>query len=488
MNYVLIACDQLRYDTLSINGNSVCQTPNLDQLAREGVNFTNAHTTAPLCSPARASMFTGKYSLTHGMGTNCDMYHALSRELSHPETLLHHKLKQIGYACGYIGKWHVGTEIGPCDLGFEGMNIPGYGNCKADPDFLNYLEEHNLSYRLKDPIFLNPGNKTLAAAIWDGPEESTTDWYLTDRTIQLMENYRKEDKPYLVTCQYWGPHGPHTPPASYIGKADRSMIDQWKSFKEELETKPRFVRRHLDFYRNSPTDWEDVKEIIGRYYDYMMFIDAQIGRLIQHLKDTGQYEQTMIIFTSDHGDMQWSHNGLIDKGFLYEEAMRIPLIVRHPEISGGKVSDALVTNMDIFPTILDDAGISCACDGQTLFPIITGETKGRKEFLMEFHGIHFLYTQRAVIRRDGMKFIWTPGDVDELYDLNSDPEEIENLIANPNFKNARKDMIDSLKKLAVQYHDPVMDYIYKIFGTWENPSGQVDATSTRSNAGLQNGA
>jgi arylsulfatase A-like enzyme len=102
MNYVLIACDQLRYDTLSINGNSVCQTPNLDQLAREGVNFTNAHTTAPLCSPARASMFTGKYSLTHGMGTNCDMYHALSRELSHPETLLHHKLKQSGYACGYI--------------------------------------------------------------------------------------------------------------------------------------------------------------------------------------------------------------------------------------------------------------------------------------------------------------------------------------------------------------------------------------------------
>ncbi len=459
------------------------QDPQSGSACSEGVNFTNAHTTAPLCSPARASMFTGRYALTHGMGTNCDMYHALSRELDHPESLLHHKLEQAGYACGYAGKWHVGTDIGPCDLGFEGMNIPGYGDCKADPDFLTYLEEHKLSYSLKDPIYLNPGKKTLAAAIWDGPYESTTDWYLTDQTIQLMENYRKENKPYLVTCQYLGPHGPHTPPASYRGKADGNIIDQWKSFKEELETKPRFVRRHLEFYRSSPTCWEGVKEIIGRYYDYMMFIDAQIGRLIQYLKESGQYDQTMIIFTSDHGDMQWCHNGLIDKGFLYEEAMRIPLIVRRPEISGGKVSDALVTNMDILPTILDDAGISSACDGQTLFPVINGESEGREEFLMEFHGIHFLYTQRAVIRRDGMKFIWTPGDIDELYDLNTDPEELHNLIAEEDHQNDRDEMVVSLKNLAVCYNDPVMDYVYKIFGTWVNPSGQIDATSTRCNTG-----
>ena len=109
-NILWIGTDQLRFDALRCNGNAVCQTPTLDRLAAQGVSFTRAYTTCCLCTPARASMFTGRFAFKHGMGSNCDMYHALARELPDPSMLLHPRLARLGYRCGYVGKWHVGTQ------------------------------------------------------------------------------------------------------------------------------------------------------------------------------------------------------------------------------------------------------------------------------------------------------------------------------------------------------------------------------------------
>ena len=161
--------------------------------------------------------------------------------------------------------------------------------------------------------------------------------------------------------------------------------------------------------------------------------------------------------------------------------MHIPLIIRHPRIPGGVRSSALVSNLDIMPTILEDAGLDCSCDGESLFPVLEGRSAGREAFLMEFHGIRFLYTQRALLRSDGMKYIWSPGDFDELYDLNNDPAEIRNLIDDEAFSSRRDEMIALLKEQVVRYRDPVMDYVHKILGSWESPSGQVDATNSRYN-------
>ncbi|PKQ07507.1 MAG: hypothetical protein CVT71_01020, partial [Alphaproteobacteria bacterium HGW-Alphaproteobacteria-10] len=347
--------------------------------------------------------------------------------------------------------------------------------------YLDYLKEHHLSYTLSHQIYLNPGEKTLAAGIWEGPDESTTDWYLTNRTIAQLEGYRSSGTDYFATCQYWGPHGPHLVPAKWVGKADREQILPWASYREDLAQKPEFVRRHLDFYRASPQSWDGCREVIGLYYDYMMFIDSQIGRILEYLDASGQRQNTTIVFTSDHGDMQWSHNGLIDKGFLYEEAMHIPLILSHPALPKGKSHAHLVSNLDILPTILDDAGLEAECDGQSLLGLLRGEAPAREDFLMEFHGIHFLYTQRAVLTKDGLKYIWTPGDIDELYDLNTDPAELDNLIEDERYSQHRLDLVERLKRQVVRYRDPVMDYVFKIFGQWESPSGQVDATSARYN-------
>jgi arylsulfatase A-like enzyme len=402
------------------------------------------------------------------------MYHSLSAELKDPSALLHKKLLEKGLRCGYLGKWHVGTNLGPCDYGFEGMNVPGYGNCKQEKEFLDYLEKNCLQYQLSNKIYLNPGDKTLAAGIWDGMEESTTDWFLTDKCISLLDEFSNKDS--FVTLQFWGPHGPHLPPKSWVGKADRLSIEPWPNYCEDISEKPEFVHRHLEFYKKSPETWDEVREIIGLYYDYLMFIDSQIGRVVAHLQKTGQMENTVIVFTSDHGDMQWAHNGLIDKGFLYEEAMHIPLIFYHPAFKGGVTSNALVSNMDILPTFLHDLDIPYSCDGMDMISQLFQGKPGREDFYMEFHGIHFLYTQRAVVTQDGWKFIWTPGDIDELYNLNDDPFEISNLNQKEQYQAIRSNMISRLKRNAVKYNDPVMDYIYKIFGEWSNPSGQVDVT------------
>lgn len=481
MNYLYIACDQLRSDAFSVSGNTVCTTPNIDRLAREGVNFVNAYTTAPLCTPARGSIFTGNYAFKHGMGTNCDMYHALAKELPDPSKLLHHAMLTAGYRCGYIGKWHVGTMIGPCDYGYEGMNVPGYGNLQVEPEFKEYLKANGYSYEITEPIYLNPGEKTMCAGIWDGPVESHMDWYLTNRTIDQMRGYHEKNQKFFLTCQFWSPHGPHLPPKEWYGRADRNKIEQWKSFREDLNNKPEFVRRNLMMYRAAPQSWKECREIIGRYYDMMMFVDNQIGRMLDYLEQSGELENTVIFFSSDHGDMQFVHNGVYGKGYLYQEAVRVPLMMRHPAYRNIGSCDALVSNMDILPTIRDDMGIPAECDGQSMLPLLRHEIKGRDCFLMEFHGINYLFTQRAVVDRENYKYIWTPGSMDELYDLNTDPDEMVNLIDYPAMARKREQLQEQLKHEAVQYRDPVMDHIYKILGQWENPSGQVDCTNDEYN-------
>lgn len=479
MNYLLIGVDQLRFDTLGYNGNSVCATPNIDQLAAESFRFSKAYTTAPLCSPARASMFTGNYAFRHGMGTNCDMYHSMARELGDPTALLHKKLKDEGYRCGYIGKWHVGTELGPCDYGFEGQNVPGYGNCRDEEDYQAYLKQHGYSYEIENPIYYNPGDKTLQAGIWNGADESTTEYYLAERTIELLKEYSEEEAPFFLTCQFWGPHGPHFPPTSHAGITDRSLIEPWTNMEDELAMKPAFVKRHRDhFYRKPPSDWEEWKEVIGLYYDFTTFIDLQIGRILEQLETLGLKENTVVMFTTDHGDMKGVHGGLIDKGFLYEDAMHIPLLIRHPSYEGDKDIDRFVYNMDLMPTAVAECGLDISqLDGKSLLPLLSGDDFDRDSAYMEFHGIRFLYSQRTVLSEDGYKFIWSPGDMDELYDLNSDPGELSNLIDDESFSEVRSRMIELLKKNAVKYNDPLQDYAYKIFGDWASPSGQVDTTN-----------
>jgi len=481
-NVLWIGVDSIRYDALACNGNTVCQTPNLDRLAARGVSFDRAYCPVSICSPARTSMMTGKHAFTHGIITNCDMYHNPVSELPDPDMLLHTRIQKLGYRCGWIGKWHLETKKGPADYGFEGMNVLKNANFHQSPEFQAYLAENDLSYDITEPVYFDVDQKALLAGVWNGPVESTPAHYLTNRAIEQMEAFAGSDAPFFLTCQFWGPHQPYVPSIEYAGYHDRNAIEPWINFEDDWAGKPASVRRtHEDFYRALPKDWEPVLEgspagwrgVVGSYYDYIRMYDAEIGRMLDRLEALGLDKNTVIVFTSDHGDMTGSHGGMNDKGYMYEEAHRVPLIIAHAGSSpAASRSDELVYNMDIFPTLLDMLGIGDdSLDGRSLLPNLRGEklAQSREEIFLEFHGIRFLYSQRAVVTRDGWKYIFTPGDQDEVYNLNEDPGELVNLLGIAEHADKIEELRDRMMRCAIATDDPLERGISKFFGHWRPP-------------------
>jgi len=410
------------------------------------------------------------------------MYHSLSSELSRPEELLHTHFSDAGYSVGYSGKWHVGTRLGPGDFGFEGMSLPGYGNITGQDCFKNYLTEKGLEYSIDSQIYANPDEQTLLGGHWKGPVESTPPHFLADYTMDKISEFSSRDKPFFMTCQFWGPHGPHLPSEEFYGLHDRSVIEPWSNWEDDLKDKPsRISRESNSFYRNHPRTWEECRELVGLYYDSTAMVDFEIGRLLDYLKDKGLEENTIVVLSTDHGDMTGSHGGQLDKGMLYEEVQHIPMILSWPGHFDCATSDDLSMNMDIMPTLMDLVGIPVpdGIDAISLKQTLLGnpDRNKRKSLLLEFHGLRFLYSQRAVISEDNWKYIFTPGDKDEVYNLNEDPGEMNNLIDDTACSEKKVILQTEIRMATARFNDPLRDCVSKFFGIWNTGSGQIDATS-----------
>ncbi|MDA8746816.1 sulfatase-like hydrolase/transferase [Litoreibacter sp.] len=279
-NLLFIGVDQLRHDVVGPNKAVPTHSPNIDALIADGVSFERAYSTCPLCTPSRASMFTGDYAFRHGMGTNCDMYHALGIELAEPDRLLHKDMQRAGYQCGFVGKWHVGVTKTPSDYGFQG-NVPtGYGNLTKTDAFQTYLAENDLSYTVKPTLFFNPDQQTMAAGRWHGPVASTPCYFQTSQAIDMLEAFAGSEQPFFMSLQYWDPHGPHLIPDEFWRHTDRETLAVWDNFNDDLSGKPARIRRERDdFYRCHPRTEAEVIEYIGLYCDHVALLDSQIGRL-----------------------------------------------------------------------------------------------------------------------------------------------------------------------------------------------------------------
>jgi arylsulfatase A-like enzyme len=476
-NLLFIGVDQLRWDAIGPNKTLPTKTPNMDRLIAQGVSFTRGYTTCPLCTPSRASMFTGDYAFRHGMGTNCDMYHALGTELAEPGRLLHRDLAAAGFRCGFVGKWHAGVTKGPADYGYEGDVPAGYGNLTKTDAFLSYLAENNLEYSVEPTLFWNSDQQTMAGGRWHGPVSSTPCYFQTNQAINMLSDMAKDDAPFFISMQYWDPHGPHLIPDEFAGITDRSKIKPWVNFEDDLTGKATRVRRERDdFYRLHPRTEAELISNIGLFCDHVALLDSQIGRLLDFLDQTGLAEDTLIVFTSDHGDMTGAHGGLIDKGLPYEEAMRVPLVFANPQLTAG-TRDGLALNMDLLPTALSLLGVSYdPRQARDLSEeVLSAEGSSRAVLLAEYHGLRFLFSQRILVSDDNWKYIFSPGDDDELYDLNRDPHEMDNRAKANSDRLAR--MRELLMAETARFEDPLRDCVAKFNGQWRTGSNQFDATS-----------
>jgi arylsulfatase A-like enzyme len=468
-NILLIITDQQRADTLGFMGRTPCRTPNIDRLAAEGISFDRAVTTSPLCTPARASIFTGQYPHQVGMMSNNTVLRA-------PATLTD-RLRSQGYHTAYAGKWHLDAQHPPYEP--EAPAVRGVEYEKSLPkwfehyagqepeDYTAWCQANGLpdGWAFNDPALRTTRKPSMSipkTARLDMTPNQTIDGWITDIALRFLAE-RPADRPFFLVCGYQGPHPPFAVPEPFYSMYDPALIGEPPNFRP-TPGKPRAVT--TSFYHQLWLDhgqyWDAWRKSVAVYWGFVSLLDAQVGRLLSALQAQGVLDDTLGIFTSDHGEMLGQH-GLWHKMMPYEEAIRVPLVMRHPRrITAGIRSQAMASLVDIAPTLLSivgerPPGKMAGCD---LSPAFQSETEfqidpyrfAEHEPLGEWH--------RAVAWRlaadDRFKYVWNQGDLDELYDLEADPYELFNLIGDPGIDRELARLRDRLRRWMVQTSDPLL--------------------------------
>jgi len=449
--------------------------PTHDRIASQGIRFTQAQAVCPLCTPARASMLTGVYPHKHGMIMNNGAMG--SRVEFDPDAkLFSHHLRQAGYRCGYFGKWHCGERRGPLDYGFEGWSMLGYGHAYYSEAYAAYLDEMGLpqaevdvEWHFGDPK--RTGHYALneepnhyfhmeSAGVLTTPVETHEAFFVAHLACRFLEERARDGEPFCLRVDVWGPHQPYFVGAPFANSIDPQAIPEYPNFAHALDDRPQMHQRFRDgrHEHGNLHTWEDWQPTVARCYEHVTQVDAALGRVLDALDRLGLGGNTLVVTTADHGDVGGAQGGVFDKGSLMvEETQRIPLAVRWPGIvRPGQVSDALVTHMDIVPTVLEAAGaeIPAETDGESLVRLLRTPPRApwRDDLMCEHHG-HGHHAFQRLLRWRNYKYVAHLTDIDELYDLAKDPYELRNLIDDPSMADVLREMRDRLARWMAEHDD-----------------------------------
>ena len=421
-NILMIVTDQQRVDTVGAYGSKVCRTPNMDRLAGDGLRFDSAFTPTGLCSPVRCSLLSGYYPHEHKVLTNVSL-HPIREELGVDQDRLSPALEAAGYRLGYVGKWHV-SKLPPTNF--------GYADYVSLGDFETWRRK--LGEPLPDEFF----DYTRQVCARDpSPVEHSRPAFLADNAIRLIEDYASK-APFFLRLDFHGPHFPNVVPDPYFSMYEPTTIEPWPNAADPLDGKPAVQRIKQRHWRTDQYSWADWQKLISAYFGEISLIDAQVGRVLDHLASRGLAEDTLVIWTSDHGDTIGAH-GICNKDYtMYEEIYRVPLLMRWPGvIEAGRTCDAYVNHfLDIFATLIDIAGqqVPADCHGRSLTPLLRGEpvpADWPHDAYCEFHGSHMgLYSMR-LLTDDDFAYVYHTNDIDEFYDRRRDPWQLHNLAELP---------------------------------------------------------
>ncbi|MFQ6043538.1 MAG: sulfatase/phosphatase domain-containing protein, partial [Candidatus Poribacteria bacterium] len=283
-----------------------------------------------------------------------------------------------------------------------------------------------------------------------------------DHTIRLLENCAGKGLPFFIRWDPSEPHLPNVVPEPYCSMYPPMEIPPWQSFPDELTGKPYIQAQQLRTWKLDGWTWEDWAPVVGRYLGEVTLMDTQIGRILDAIEQLGLSDNTLVIYTTDHGDMCGGH-GMIDKHFImYDDVTRVPLVMRWPgKIAPGSCCDAFVAHsIDLATTFCEvaDAPAPVTFRGRSLIPLLAGrENNGRGDIFSMYHGNQFgLYSQR-MIRDRRWKYIWNATAEDELYDLQSDPGELHNLAADPSYRDELARLRHRLVTWMEETHDSLLN-------------------------------
>ena len=480
-NVLYIMCDQLRRDYLSCYGHRHLHTPNIDRLAAAGVRFSRAYTQGTICGPSRMSAYTGRYVSSHQVAWN-------GVPLPLDELTLGDYLRPAGVRTALVGKTHATPNqealqqlaIDPLGSMAEQLNEVGFepvarhdGIFPDDSLFADKRESAPYTRYLRDHGFAgeNPWHSWANAAEGDDgeilsgwhmrnadlptrlPEQHSETVYTTDRAIDFIQ--AQGEHPWCLHLSYIKPHWPYIAPAPYHALYRASQVQAAIPVQQD-NNHPVYAafRQHqesLNFSR------EEVRlKVIPTYMGLIKQIDDQLGRLFDVLQSNGRWDDTLIVFTSDHGDFLGDH-GLGEKEFLLEPAVGVPLIVRDPraaaDVSRGTVDERLVETIDALPTFLDALGLPSAehrLEGRSLIPLLHGTASDWRHYAIAEYDYAFQAPARerlgqpidrcrmTMVRSERWKYLAYDGFRAQLFDLLNDPQELHDLGADPAYADVRE--------------------------------------------------
>ena len=482
-NVLLIVVDQWRGDTLAKLGHPVIKTPNIDALAEEGVTFAKHYTQAVPCGPGRASLLTGLYMMTHRAVQN-------TIPLDSRHTNIAWEVRKAGYEPALVGyttttpdprvvaaedprfKVLGGDMEGWRPVGSWGLKMESYFAWLAAEGF----EVPENPWDIWLPQGLEKGDLGATNKPSSVPAElSDTTWF-TNKAIEYLHGVK--DKPWFLHLGYYRPHPPFSAPAPYhdmYDPADCPPAIRAESVAKEAEQHP-MLRFYLDsiqrkkFFENGEglgceMDDAEIRQMRATYYGLMSEVDDQLGRVFDYLKKTGQWDNTLIVFTSDHGEQLGDHH-LLGKLGYFDQSFHIPMIVRDPseqaDATRGQIVNRFTETIDTMPTVLEWMGLQVprACDGRSLLPFVhNGQAPQdwRTEVHYEFDfrnifyskpeevlGLYMDASSLAVVQNEQYKYVHFAGLPPLFFDLQQDPHQLVNQAGNPAYDSARLAMAEKM--------------------------------------------
>ena len=452
-----IMLDDGRADAVGCYGKPWVRTPHLDALAAAGVRFETAIVQNPVCVPSRKSMKSGHYAHTFGltaMGKPTPTPGAYMKKAREVPNLLKAwdaidmEPINIGKTHAYTKDWSRRRDVGPA------FSVTGKPRTEA---VKKKLEQAGSDY---PDVVTKTHGWAIGGIVPFAPEEISTS-KLGDMALETLEGLTAKDDPFFLRVSFHAPHVPCRVPKEYL--IDPETIDLPLPSEEELQSKPRFEREQLHVYAGAPDlTLEQIKLARATYYGMISLVDTQVGRLIDHLKQTGRFDNTIIAFNSDQG-FQLGEHGLWKKRVFYEQNVKVPFIMSCPALlPKNKVVTELVEMIDFVPTLMEMCGLDVpnSIDGRSLLPLMRGQiSQWREAVFSEIDHSMSMYDElrhhsgrRVMVRTRQWKMVWfmderTADKDGALYNLIDDPNEKVNLYGQP--KHA--DVVDYLERLCYEW-------------------------------------
>lgn len=435
-NVLFIICDDLNCD-LSSYGHPQVKSPNIDRLAKRGVRFANAHCQFSLCGPSRASFMTGLYPDQSLVRKNA----VYIREHVPSVVTMSQMFRDNDYQATRVGKiYHYNV---PLHIGTSGHDDPYSWATTFNPEGRDVHEQDKI-FTLKKLTY----GGTLSWMAADGTDEEQTDGIAATQTVELLHQYAKQKKPFFMAVGLYRPHTPYVAPKKYFDMYPLESINVPQLSDGYLKTIPEAARKTVQA-KKEQINLEDklARQAIQAYYASITFADAQIGRILDGLKSSGLEENTVVVFTSDHGYHMGEH-GHYQKMTLFENGTHIPLVIAGPGVkSVGQSSNAPVEMLDIYPTLADLCHVKAPkhISGMSLKPVLDDPSaRPRKTALTQ----HARYGKKGSsigysIRTEDFRYTaWGKGGKDgvELYDRKADPNEMKNLADDPKYKQKQNEL------------------------------------------------